>query len=130
MRAMSSPYPPEPAPQPYGGGPAPHPSAQTSVVLGVTGLVGTVFCCGLTLVVSPFAWIIGGRAVREIDAEPQRWSGRDQAQIGKITGIVGTVLLVLAVLALAVVIAVFVAGGASFVEEMSSEMTSSDIADL
>ena len=44
---------------------------------------------------SPFAWAIGAKAVREIDATPGRYGGRDQANAGKIMGIIGTVLLVL-----------------------------------
>lgn len=100
-------------PAPYGqagyGGPVAgqqHPSATTALVLGIVGLAGIVFCGGITLVLSPFAWAMGRRAVREIDAEPGRYSGRDQAKGGQIMGIIGTVLLVLGILAIAGLIAV------------------------
>ena len=53
----------------------------------------------LLLIVSPVAWVLGAKAVREIDASPGRYGGRDRAQAGKIMGIIGTVLLVLGVLA-------------------------------
>ena len=70
-----------------------HPSATTALVLGIIGLVGIVMCGGITLVLSPFAWGIGGRAVKEIDqAQPGTYSGRDLANAGRIMGIIGTVL--------------------------------------
>src|SRR5262249_38692902 len=77
--APQSPYgaPYQPA---YAGGQRPdHPSATTALVLGIIGLVGIVFCGGLTLVLSPVAWVVGGRAVREIDAAPGQYTGRDRA---------------------------------------------------
>ena len=87
---------------PYGYGPtAPrHPSATTALVLGIIGLAGIAFCGGVTLVLSPFAWMTGSRAVREIDAAQGQLDGRDQANAGRIMGIIGTVLLVLGVLAI------------------------------
>jgi hypothetical protein len=88
----------------YVGGALPdHPSATTAMVLGIVGLLG--IACGFLLVVSPFAWYVGAKAVREIDAAPGRYAGRDKANAGKIMGIIGTVLLVLAILALIAVIA-------------------------
>jgi hypothetical protein len=100
--------PPTPPQPPYGQPPygyyaqppASHPSAMTAMVLGIIGLAGVLTCGGVTLVVSPFAWAIGSKAVREIDAAPPGTvGGRDQANGGRIMGIVGTILLVLAVLA-------------------------------
>ena len=104
------PYGPGPYQQPSGSGPgqapygwAPkqpeHPSATTAMVLGIVGLVGVLLCGGLTLVVSPFAWVIGGRALREIDSEPGRYGGREMASAGRVMGIVGTGLLALGVVA-------------------------------
>ena len=69
------------------------------MVLGIISL-GGMFVCGLPIVLAPFAWMIGGRAVKEIDANPGRYSGRDQAQAGRIMGMIGTALLVLGVIAL------------------------------
>ncbi|MDT0200739.1 DUF4190 domain-containing protein [Nocardioides sp. AE5] len=83
--------------------PPAHPSAGTAMGLGLTGLVGGMLC-GFLFVVAPFAWATGARVVREIDAEPGRWSGRDSAHAGMVMGIVGTVLLLLAVLAVIAVI--------------------------
>ncbi|KAJ1684503.1 hypothetical protein LUZ63_020258 [Rhynchospora breviuscula] len=97
---------PTPYPQAYGyaGGygyqPVPsHPSATTSLVLGLVGLIGGLASCGLLLLVSPFALFVGRRAVREIDTSNGQLGGRSNANAGYVMGIVGTVLLVLAVLA-------------------------------
>ena len=58
------------------------------LVLGILGLV----CCGL---LAPVAWVMGKGVVGEIDAAPQRYSGRGQANAGRICGIIGTVLMIL-----------------------------------
>jgi hypothetical protein len=95
--------------QPYGqqpgygyGTPAPanHPSATTALVLSLIGLAGIAFCGGITLVLSPFAWRSGAKAVREIDANPGMYGGRDQANAGRIMGIIGTVLLAIGIIGL------------------------------
>jgi hypothetical protein len=105
------PYGQEPAQPPYGqppygapgygySGQAPvnHPSATTALVLALVGLIGIVACGGITLVLSPFAWQMGARAVRDIDANPSMYTGRDQANAARIMGLIGTVLLGLGVL--------------------------------
>ena len=91
-----------------GGTPPAHPSASTSMVLGIVGLAGIMFCGGITLVVSPFAWAMGRKAVNEIDANPGAYSGRDQARGGQIMGIIGTVLLVIGILGLILLLGLFV----------------------
>ena len=48
--------------------------------------------------VAPFAWYIGNQALREIDADPGRYGRRDWVHIGRILGIVGTVVLGLVLL--------------------------------
>jgi hypothetical protein len=107
------------APNPYGaspygvGGPgalAPeHPSTTTGLVLGIIGLVGIFTCAGVTLVLSPIAWVISGRALREIDAAPGRYSGREKVNAGRIMGIIGTALLALGLLAITALIVLAVA---------------------
>ncbi|GAA1797044.1 hypothetical protein GCM10009795_048110 [Nocardioides hankookensis] len=113
----------QPPPPPYGYGGQPyayrppvpkHPSATTAMVLGIIGLVGILACGGVTLVLSPFAWAIGSRAVKEIDAAPPGTvGGRDEANSGRIMGIIGTVLLVLAALAVVILVVALVAVGSS-----------------
>jgi hypothetical protein len=83
------------------------------MVLGIIGLAGILFCGGITLVLSPFAWAMGAKAVREIDGSPGRYAGRDRAQGGKIMGIIGTVLLILGVLAIIAFVVLAVAVGTS-----------------
>jgi hypothetical protein len=108
-------YPPGPGAgpgqPPYGftPPPPPHPQATLAMVLGLIGLVGAFVACGLTLVISPFAWAIGQKAVREIRNSQGRLGGEGQARTGMITGIIGTVLLVLAIIAVIAFIAVLVA---------------------
>jgi hypothetical protein len=109
--------PPQLPPPPAGWGQQPalppnlpaHPKSTTALVLGIVGLAGGLVCW-LPLVVSPFAWAMGRKAVKEIDASPGTWSGREAANAGFITGVIGTVILGLALAAMAVVMAVFVTG--------------------
>jgi len=73
-----------------------------ALILGIVSLVA----CGL---LGPFAWSIGGKAVREIDASGGAMDGRTLAQAGKICGIIATVLLGLAVVGFVLLFAI---GGA------------------
>ena len=55
----------------------------------VLGIIGILMVPGLGIV----AWIMGHLAEKEIDAHPEMgWSNRDHAKIGKILGIIGTVV--------------------------------------
>jgi hypothetical protein len=130
--AQQDPYaapPPNPyGSQPYqpayaGGGLPDHPSATTALVLGIVSLVGIVFCGGLTLVLAPFAWVIGSRAVRAVDATPGRYGGREKAAAGRVMGIIGTVLLALGIVALIALIALVVAFGGSSTSNPSPVIT-------
>jgi len=95
--------------------PAPqHHAAMASMTVGILALA---LSCGygLTLLASPVAWWLGRRTLHEIDASGGRLSGRGMAQAGMVTGIVGTALLVIAVLAvLAFFVFVFGYRGHSF----------------
>lgn len=71
--------------------PPEHPRATTVLVLGILGLV----LCG---VLAPFAWVMGKSTLAEIDASGGRWGGRSSANTGYILGIVGSVMLGLAIL--------------------------------
>ncbi|WP_082530434.1 hypothetical protein [Aeromicrobium sp. Root344] len=73
--------------------PPKHPQATTAMVLGIL----SVAVCGL---LAPIAWSIGGKAVKEIDANPGAYSGRGEANAGKILGIVGSCLLIVGLVAL------------------------------
>jgi hypothetical protein len=98
-------------PGPYAGVPYPpqpptHPSATLSLVLSLVAVVGSFV--GVTLFLAPVGWVLGSRALREIDANPQQYSGRDTAMAGKVIGIIGTILLVLSILAVVAFIAFFI----------------------
>ena len=87
---------PPPGYPPYGYGQSPyaappdHPSTTTVLILGILGLVACQ-------VLSPFAWVMGNRVVREIDASGGQLGGRSMANAGRICGIIGTVLLIFSV---------------------------------
>lgn len=93
-----------------------HPKATLVLILGILGLI----VCG---VLAPFAWVMGDRAVKEIDANPGVWDGRGEAQAGRILGIVGTVFLILGIVAIAFAIVLLIAG-------IASSTTSTDYSDL
>jgi hypothetical protein len=112
------PPPPPPGQPPYGGGyppnqygappfggyvPPDHHQAVTVLILGILGLV-------LCQVVSPFAWVMGNRVVREIDASNGQVGGRGTANAGRICGIVGTFLLAAGVVFAVVIIIIALAG--------------------
>jgi hypothetical protein len=97
----------------YGAGVPDHPSSTTAMVLGIVALVGLAVCGGLTLVLAPFAWAMGSRALREIDAEPGRYGGRDKANAGRIMGIIGTVLLAAGLLVIVVLVVGLVVASSS-----------------
>jgi|SRR5680860_1424396 len=84
-----------------------HPKATTALVLGILGVV-------VCQVLGPFAWVVGKKTVDEIDASHGQVGGRGAAQAGYILGIVGTVLLGVAILFVIVYIlffAVLIGGG-------------------
>ncbi len=87
----TNPPPPPPPPTPGPTGPVDHPKGITILVLGILSLV----CC------SPLgiaAWLMGNTALKEIDAQPGRYSNRQIVQIGRILGIIGVVFMVLSVI--------------------------------
>lgn len=79
-------------PQPQSQPPPPWPVPPThGLATGalVCGIIGLIAVPGLGVI----AWILGHLALKEIDAAPPgTWSNRDHATIGKILGIVSTIL--------------------------------------
>lgn len=89
---------------PYGYGPPlqEHPQGTTVMVMGILGIVACQ-------ILSPIAWVMGNRALAEIDAAPHLYSNRSNVQVGRVCGMVGTALLALS-LVLLVVYVVFIIG--------------------
>jgi len=80
------PYQPQPYGQPYPALPQPHPRGTTVLVLGILGFFVTV--C------APFAWYIGSKALKEIQASGARYSNEDQIRVGRIFGMIITILAI------------------------------------
>ena len=78
-----------PTPPPYNA-PRDHPQTTTILILGILGLA-------LCQVLGPFAWSMGNKALREIDASNGQLGGRDTTNVGRILGIIATAILVLGV---------------------------------
>ncbi len=78
----------------------------------VMGILGLVFC----QVLAPIAWVMGNKELAAIDAGRRDPTNREHANIGKILGIIGTVLVALGILFFILWIAFVVliaAGGAA-----------------
>ncbi|MBX3285799.1 MAG: DUF4190 domain-containing protein [Actinobacteria bacterium] len=81
-----------------------HPQGTTILVVGIFSIVLT-FICGFGALLGPVAWVMGNSAIREIDAQPGRYSNRGQIQAGRICGIVASALLILGILAFVALLA-------------------------
>jgi uncharacterized membrane protein YjgN (DUF898 family) len=99
-------YPQQPYQPPYQ--PPDHPQTTTILILGICGLV-------LCQVLGPFAWSMGNKALREIDASGGHMGGRDTVNVGRILGMIATALLVLGALAVVffVILGISLAGSSS-----------------
>lgn len=90
--------------QPYGYGynAAPPNDGQATASM-IVGIVALVLSCGygVTLLASPVAMFLGRSSMKRIDASNGQLAGRGMALTGFILGIIGTVMLVLALLVLA-----------------------------
>ncbi|MEU1985077.1 DUF4190 domain-containing protein [Nocardia sp. NPDC019395] len=102
---MSYPTPPPGYGYPGYGPPQDHPQATTILVLGIVSL----FCalCG------PFAWVMGKKALNEIDASGGAVGGRSNVMVGYVLGIITSVLMILYVIALIFFIVIAVVGASA-----------------
>ena len=66
--------------------------ATTILILGILGLI----VCGI---LAPFAWVMGKKELAAIDSGLRSPENRSTANAGKILGIIGTVLLGIALVA-------------------------------
>ena len=90
-----------------------HPKATTAFVVGIIAVAGT-FLCFLPVLASPVAWVLGAQARREIRQAPQRWGGESKATAGMVLGIIGTVLLVLAIVVITLLVVIAVNDSTAF----------------
>ncbi|MBF6193409.1 DUF4190 domain-containing protein [Nocardia beijingensis] len=100
-------YPPQPPPYgypAYGAYGAPdHPQSTTILILGILSLV-------LCQLMGPFAWVMGKRALNEIDASGGTIGGRGNVNAGYICGIIATALMALSLLFLLLMLVLALAG--------------------
>lgn len=84
------------------GPPRDHPQATIILVLGILSLV----VCQL---IGPVAWVMGKRALAEVDRSGGAIGGRGQIQAGYICGIIASVLIALALVIVVIALVVGVA---------------------
>jgi hypothetical protein len=75
--------------QPYPLVPQEHPQGTAVLVLGIVGLF--VPLC------APFAWAMGSRALKEIRTSGIRYANDQQIVVGRILGLVVTLLMIVAI---------------------------------
>lgn len=73
--------------------------ATTALALGIIGLFFTIF--------APVAWWMANRELEAIDSGRRPPENRGIAKVGKVLGIIGTVLLVLGLLAVVLFFTIF-----------------------
>jgi hypothetical protein len=61
----------------------------------VLGILGLVICTPVAI----FAWLLGSADLKEMDAGTMDPSGRGNTQAGRICGIIGTILLIISIIA-------------------------------
>ncbi|MFX0574077.1 DUF4190 domain-containing protein [Nocardia nepalensis] len=91
---MNYPPPPQYGPS-YGypayGPPPDHPQATTVMILGILSLL-------LCQIIGPVAWVMGKKALNEIDASGGAIGGRSSVMAGYICGMIASILLILTIL--------------------------------
>ncbi|MGI5222553.1 DUF4190 domain-containing protein [Nocardia sp. CA-290969] len=102
---MSYPPPPPAYGYPGYGPPQDHPQATTVLILGIIS-----FFCAVT---GPFAWVMGKKALNEIDASGGTIGGRSNVMIGYVLGIITSVLLIIYLVLVVLFIVIAIVGAAS-----------------
>ena len=104
VQNQPQPYQGVPYPQPYGALPE-HPQGTVILVLGIVGFFATI--C------APIAWYLGSKAQKEIAASGQHYSNEQNINIGKIMGMVLSILALAGiVITIVVMIIMFIGFGA------------------
>jgi|SRR6478735_8394633 len=84
-------------PLPYGHAQSNDGMGIAAMVVGIVAMAGATFTCGLTLLASPVALVLGLVSMRRVARSHGQLGGRGMAIAGFVLGIVGTVLLVLGI---------------------------------
>lgn len=114
---------PQYAPPPYGQqyptwpvyGPPNHPKADLAFILGLIGGPVAFVTCGLSLLAAPFAWYFAALVRREVAASPGQYSAdTSKVTAGLVLGIIGTALLALGFILVAILIIVAIADPSAF----------------
>jgi hypothetical protein len=79
-----------------------YPEASKATMILVLGILGLV----VSWILAPFAWVMGNRELEAIREGRRPPDNRSTANAGRILGIIGTVLLGLAVLAIVLMLVV------------------------
>ncbi|HEY5847800.1 MAG TPA: hypothetical protein VIT42_13525 [Microlunatus sp.] len=82
--APNQPAAPVPYGQTYPMAAQEHPQGTTVLVLGIVGIFFTL--------AAPFAWYLGSKAMKEIRASGQQYSNEQNINIGRILGMVFTII--------------------------------------
>lgn len=108
-QATVQPQPPMPAPG-YSPVQTPvHPDANTALIVGIISLAGA-FVCFLPILASPFAWVMGSKALKTVRASNGQYRGESEARIGQVLGIIGTIFLILGILGFVLIMVLFAIG--------------------
>ncbi len=83
-----------------------HPRATLAFVLGLLSVLGL-------LILGPFGWYVGRRAIREMDRDPHTFSNRGLAMAGMVLGIVGTAFMLLLIALFTVGVVLLMVGASS-----------------
>lgn len=101
IQNQPQPYQGVPYPQPYGVLPE-HPQGTVILVLGIAGFFATI--C------APIAWYLGSKAQKEIAASGQHYSNEQSINIGKIMGMVLSILALVGIVVTIILMIIMVAG--------------------
>ena len=99
--SQPQPYQSVPYPQPYGALPE-HPQGTVILVLGIAGFFATI--C------APIAWYLGSKAQQEIAASGQHYSNEQSINIGKVMGMVLSILALAGIVLMIIIMIVMVVG--------------------
>jgi hypothetical protein len=97
------------SPAPYGQGYPPaapdHPQGTTVLVLGIIGIVFTI--C------APIAWYLGSKALKEIRASGIHYANEQNIVVGRILGIIFTILAIVALVLTIIFVIIAIAATSS-----------------